>query len=149
MWSKIWARIGPYVTLKIFVTFLQEELSMILSFIAKVCGDMFTNWNGDVDPARLFPYLFTALCGIVFLWLSWLDTIWHHNFNSMAFSAGAVAIATQFVAAAAGVRIKQSSEIPMPPGGPSAGNGEGLGAHKPKSLVRRVVAGAVNGALNK
>lgn len=144
MWSKIWARIKPYVTLQIFLTFITNELTMILGFIAKVCGDLFTNWNGDVDPARLFPYLFTAACGIVFLWLSWLDTVWHHSFNSMAFSAGAVAIATQFVAAAAGVRIKQSSEVPMPP----PDQPEHL-QMKRKSLIRRVVAGAVDGAMNK
>ncbi len=144
MWSNLWIRIKPYVTLQIFVSFIIEELTMIGQFIAKVCGDMFTNWNGDVDPARLFPYLFTALCGIVFLWLSWLDTMWHHSFNSMSFSAGAVAIATQFVAAAAGVRIKQSSEVPMPPQ-------EGMPqmAARKKGVMRRVVEGAVKGALDK
>lgn len=145
MWQKIWAKIGPYVTLKIFVDFITEELKMILGFISKVCGDMFTNWNGDVDPARLIPYLFCALCGMMFLWLTYLDTIWKHEFNSMAFSAGAVAIGGQFVAAAVGVRIKQSSEIPMPPEGPTPG----LGAHKPKNFVRRVVQGAINGAMDK
>jgi hypothetical protein len=144
MWQKLWARIGPYVTLQVLVKFIQEELSMVFAFIAKVCGDMFTSWNGDVDPARLIPYLLCGLFGVFFLWFTYLDTIWHHSFNSMAFSAGAVSLGAQFVAAAGGVRLKQSSEIPMTPD-----DHQHLGARKPKSLVRRVVQGAVNGAMDK
>jgi hypothetical protein len=146
MWQKLWARIGPYVTLQILVNFIKEEFSMIFAFISKVCGDMFTSWNGDVDPARLIPYILCGLFGIFFLWFTWLDTYWHHAFNSMAFSTGAVAIGAQFVAAAGGVRIKQSSEIPMPP--ELTDPADSASAPR-KSMLRRVVRGAINGALNK
>lgn len=85
------------------------------AIIAKATGDMFQNWNGDYDPARLIGYGFVLLCGIVFIGLSIYDTIKNHAFNSLAFSTGCVAISGQALAAAWGVRIKQNAEVPMPP----------------------------------
>lgn len=154
MWNNLWTKIKPWITLQVFVNFIQEELGMICSFVAKVLGDMFTSWNGDVDPARLIPYLLCGCFGVFFLWLTYLDTIWHHAFNSMAFSTGAVAIGAQFVAAAGGVRIKQSSEIPMNSHDDDHdhdGGGQRLGAKPPKrkTLIRRMVHGAVQGAMEK
>lgn len=83
--------------------------------IAKATGDMFQNWNGDYDPARLIGYGFVLLCGLVFIGLTIYDTLRNHAFNSMAFSGGCVAISGQALAAAWGVKIKQNSETPMPP----------------------------------
>ncbi|MBB5409161.1 hypothetical protein HDG34_003102 [Paraburkholderia sp. HC6.4b] len=83
-------------------------------FVARVCEDLFCSWNGDVDPARFFGYGFVMLGGLVFIILSIYDTIKHQTFNSLAFSGGLVAIAGAVTAAAAGVKIKESSEIPMP-----------------------------------
>jgi hypothetical protein len=85
-----------------------------LGFVARVCEDLFCNWNGDVDPARFFGYGFVMLGGLVFIILSIYDTVKHQTFNSLAFSGGLVAIAGAVTAAAAGVKIKESSEIPMP-----------------------------------
>lgn len=83
-------------------------------FVARVCEDLFCSWNGDVDPARFFGYGFVMIGGMVFIVLSIYDTIKHQTFNSLAFSGGLVAIAGAVTAAAAGVKIKESSEIPMP-----------------------------------
>jgi hypothetical protein len=83
--------------------------------IAKACGDMFQNWNGDYDPARLIGYGWCLLFGMVFIALTVYDTLHNKAFNSMAFSTGGVAIAGQIFAAACGVRVKQNSEVPMPP----------------------------------
>lgn len=89
-------------------------LQQTRAMVSKVCGDIFANWNGDIDPARLVGYGFVLLCGNVFLVLSIYDTLVHKSFNSLAFSTGCVAIAGQVLAAAVGVRLKQNSEIPMP-----------------------------------
>ena len=83
--------------------------------IAKTCADMFQNWNGDYDPARLIGYGFVLLCGAVFIALTVYDTLKNHQFNSMAFSTGSVAISGQALAAAWGVKLKQNSEVPLPP----------------------------------
>jgi hypothetical protein len=92
------------------VTFEQTR-----ALIAKTCGDMFQNWNGDYDPARLIGYGFVLLCGFVFIALTIYDTLKNHQFNSIAFSTGSVAISGQALAAAWGVKLKQNSEVPMPP----------------------------------
>lgn len=85
------------------------------ALIAKASGDMFQNWNGDYDPARLIGYGFVLVCGLVFIALTIYDTLRNHQFNSLAFSSGSVAISGQALAAAWGVKIKQPAEIPMPP----------------------------------
>jgi hypothetical protein len=145
MWNNLWVRIKPYVTLQMFVNFIVQELRMLYSFIAKICGDMFTNWNGDVDPARLIGYLIVIIFAVLFIWLTILDTFWHHSFNSMAFSTGAGVIAVQLLAAAGGVRIKQSSEIPLPPMGEMMNAANTV--HK-KSVLRRIVKDAIKDTTN-
>jgi hypothetical protein len=104
-----------YVTLQAVRQWMLTNLAALWRFFAKVTSDMFSNWNGDVDPARAIGYLIVLMFSVIFAWLTILDTYWHHSFNSMAFSAGVGVIAVQVIAAAAGVRIKQSSEIPMTP----------------------------------
>jgi hypothetical protein len=97
-------------TLKNLVT-----LANTRALIKKTCGDVFTNWNGDVDPARLFGYGFVMLGGFEFLALTLYDTLRSHHFDSMSFSAGMASISAAVMAAAGGVRWKQGSEVPMPP----------------------------------
>lgn len=102
----LWARAVPYIT------FAQTR-----RLTAKTFSDMFTNWNGDVDPARLVGYGFVMLGGLQFLGLSLYDTLKNHAFNYVGFSTGLVAISGAITAAAAGVRWKQMAEAPMPPAG--------------------------------
>lgn len=106
MLQKLWAWLKPYVTLR-----------YLRALIKKTFGDMFTNWNGDVDPARLVGYGFVMLGGLEFLGLSLYDTLKNHAFNYIGFSTGLVAISGAITAASAGVRWKQMSEAPMPPAG--------------------------------
>jgi hypothetical protein len=100
-----------------FLKWLRDKITMkeTRALIAKTFGDMFQNWNGDYDPARLIGYGFVLLCGFVFIALTIYDTLKNHSFNSLAFSGGCVAISGQALAAAWGVKLKQNSEIPMPP----------------------------------
>lgn len=111
--------------LKTSIKWLHERLTWkrTRAVIAKACGDMFANWNGDIDPARLVGYGWVLLFGMVFIALSIYDTLKHQSFNSIAFATGGVAIAGQILAAAWGVRLKQNSEVPMPP--PSVPPGPG------------------------
>lgn len=102
----LWARVLPIIT-----------LAQARRLTVKTFSDMFTNWNGDVDPARLVGYGFVMLGGFQFLALSLYDTLKNHAFNYMGFSTGLVAISGAITAAAAGVRWKQGSEAPMPPPG--------------------------------
>jgi hypothetical protein len=96
-------------TLKNLVT-----LATARALLKKTAGDIFTNWNGDVDPARLIGYGFVMLGGLEFLALTLYDTLRSHHFDSMSFSTGIVAISGSVMAAAGGVRIKQNSEAPFP-----------------------------------
>jgi hypothetical protein len=96
-------------TLKNLVT-----LANARALLKKTAGDIFTNWNGDVDPARLIGYGFVMLGGLEFLGLTLYDTLRSHHFDSMSFSTGIVAISGSVMAAAGGVRWKQGSEVPMP-----------------------------------
>lgn len=100
-----------------FLQWLRDKVTMkqTRALIAKTCGDMFQNWNGDYDPARLIGYGFVLLCGFVFIALTIYDTLKNHQFNSLAFSTGCVAISGQALAAAWGVKLKQNSEVPIPP----------------------------------
>lgn len=100
-----------------FMKWLSDAVTLkrTRQLIAKTCGDMFQNWNGDYDPARLIGYGFVLLCGFVFIALTIYDTLKNHAFNSLAFSTGCVAISGQALAAAWGVKLKQNSEVPMPP----------------------------------
>jgi hypothetical protein len=111
MWQTIWNKIEPYLTLR-----------SLRQLIKKACGDMFTNWNGDVDPARLVGYGFVILGGAEFLALALYDSLKNHTFNYMGFSTGLVAISGAITAAAAGVRLKQLAEAPMPPVGSTVFN---------------------------
>jgi hypothetical protein len=94
-------------------------LAYLRQLTVKMGSDVFTNWNGDFDPARLC-YAFILAESIIFNWLSIYDTYAHKSFNSLAYSTGIVAIGAQIIAAAAGVRIKQPSEVPMPSTPPSS-----------------------------
>ena len=82
-------------------------------FLARVCEDLFCSWNGDVDPARFFGYGF-VMGGLVFIIRFIYDTVRHQTFNSPRILGRTAAIAGAVTAAAAGVKIKESSEIPMP-----------------------------------
>jgi len=84
------------------------------SLFSKVVGDVFTSWNGDVDPARLFGYGFVLLGGMEFLGLTLYMTVKTGHFDALNFSTGLIGISGAIVAAAAGVLIKKSSEMPMP-----------------------------------
>lgn len=101
--GKIWGFLQPYVTMQ-----------GARRIVVKACGDSFTNWNGDVDPARL-AYVVPLVGSVLFFALTIYDTLKLHRFDSMSFSAGLVAISGSVLSAAAGVRWKQNSEAPMPP----------------------------------
>jgi hypothetical protein len=102
-------------------------LAYLRKLTVKMGSDVFTNWNGDFDPARLC-YAFILADAIIFNWLSIYDTYLHKSFNSMAYSGGCVAIGAQIIAAAAGVRLKQNSEQPFPRNDfPGHGDGQGGG----------------------
>ena len=102
-------------------------LAYLRKLTVKMGSDVFTNWNGDFDPARLC-YAFILVDAVIFNWLSIYDTYLHKSFNSMAYSTGCVAIGAQIIAAAAGVRLKQNSEQPFPQGGfPNPGGQGGFG----------------------
>lgn len=86
-----------------------------MSIIQKICSDAFTSMNGDIDPARLFGYGFVLLGGIEFLAMTLYMAIKTGHFDTFNFSTGLVGIGGALVAAAAGVFIKKSAEVPLSP----------------------------------
>lgn len=92
-----------------------------MSFIRNICSDVFTSMNGDIDPARLFGYGFVLLGGIEFLAMTTYMAIKTGHFDAINFSTGLVGISGALLAAAAGVYIKKSTEVPLsPPGATTA-----------------------------
>lgn len=112
MLSTLLQKLLPVVTLAPVRTFLANTAAGYWKWVNKICSDVFANWNGDIDPARL-SYLFVWICGTVFLVLTILDFKINRHFDGTMFSTGCVALSVQMIAAAAGVRIKQSSEVPQ------------------------------------
>jgi hypothetical protein len=80
--------------------------------IKKMIGDSIQSESGNVDPARL-QYVFTAVCGGVFIWGTIYDTLLNHHFNGTQFAIGAAGLATLMVGAAGGVRMKNNTELPL------------------------------------
>lgn len=78
----------------------------------KTIGDSVQSESGNVDPARL-QYLFTAVCGGVFIWGTIYDTLQNHHFNGTQFAIGAAGLAALMMGAAGGVRMKNVTELPL------------------------------------
>jgi hypothetical protein len=89
----------------------QANLSLWGMF-KKMIGDSIQSESGNVDPARL-QYFFTGVCGGVFIWGTIYDTLQNHHFNGTQFAVGAAGLATLMLGSAGGVRVKNSTELPL------------------------------------
>lgn len=82
-----------------------------IQHIKRVFRDCSTSSNGDYDPARVVGYGFTTVGCFVFLALTVYDTIQKKSFDAVGFAAGLAGVSSTLAAAAAGVRIKDSTEV--------------------------------------
>jgi hypothetical protein len=87
-----------------------------MSLFGKVISDSFTSMNGDFDPARLFGYGFVLLGGLEFLGTTLYMVIKTQHFDQVGFATGLIGISGALLAAAAGVYIKKTAEVPLTPG---------------------------------
>jgi uncharacterized membrane-anchored protein len=86
---------------------------MSIATLKKVIEDCSTGANGDYDPARVIGYGVTLLGSLVFLGLTIYVTIITKAFNSEGFAIGLAGISAVITAAAGGVLMKKSTEIPL------------------------------------
>lgn len=94
----------------------------IWKVISKVINDCFTSANGDYDPARVAGYGIVVLGGLVYIGLEIFVVVTTRQFNEINFATGLAGIGAALIAAAGGVWIKKSTEIPLkedPPQPPS------------------------------
>jgi hypothetical protein len=89
-----------------------------MSTFKRVVSDMSTSQNGDYDPARVVGYGVSVLGALVFLALTVYVTVLTKAFDASAFAIGLLGISTTVAAAAGGVFIKRSTEVPLSPTAP-------------------------------
>lgn len=85
----------------------------IWAVVSKVVSDCFTSANGDYDPARVAGYGIVVLGGFVYLGCEIFMVVTTHQFDEIKFATGLAGIGTALMAAAGGVWIKKSTEIPL------------------------------------
>lgn len=78
--------------------------------MGKMLNQALTNKIGEYDVARIIGHGFAGLCGLVFLGLAIYDTWLKKSFDYGGFAMGASAIGAVVLAAAAGVRVKDTAE---------------------------------------
>lgn len=84
-----------------------------MSLFKRVMSDISTSANGDFDPARVIGYGFVVISGLVFLGLT-IYTTWKTGaFSTVDFTIGVAGLSASITAAAAGVLIKKSTEVPL------------------------------------
>lgn len=83
-----------------------------MNIFSKVFSDIFTSANGDYDPARVIGYGIVALGSMEYLVLQAYVAIVSKQFDSTSFATGLAGISAALLAAAGGVWIKKSTEIP-------------------------------------
>lgn len=83
------------------------------STFKKVIKDCLTSANGDFDPARVFGYLILLVGAAMFIAMSGVQfALTPKTFDIFNFTKGLGAIALSLTAAAAGVWIKNATEVP-------------------------------------
>lgn len=90
----------------------QTVIKRVWDLISKVIKDCATSANGDYDPARVIGYGIPVLGGIIYLGLEIYMVATTHQFDEIKFATGLAGISAALTAAAAGVWIKKSTEIP-------------------------------------
>ena len=81
-----------------------------IDLIKRVFRECSTSSGGEYDPARVVGYGFTTIGCFVFLALVIYDTIQKKSFDALNFATGLAGVSSTLAAAAAGVRIKDSTE---------------------------------------
>lgn len=79
---------------------------------SKVLNDCLTSANGDYDPARVVGYGIVALGGLIYLVLEVYMVVTTHQFDEIKYSTGLAGVGAALVAAAGGVWLKKSTEVP-------------------------------------
>lgn len=88
-------------------------LKIKLNLFNKVIKDCATAQNGeDYDPARIVGYGVVVLGGLLFLVLTVWSTFHTGKFDGVQFSIGLTGVSGAIAAAAAGVWLKKSTEVP-------------------------------------
>ena len=92
--------------------------------IKRVFRDCSTTSNGPPPPAPPPPPASPTLGCLVFLALVVYDTLQKKSFDAIGFATGLAGVSSTLAAAAAGVRIKDSTEIKPDPATQPDGSGE-------------------------
>lgn len=82
--------------------------------VRKLVFDCLTNTHGNYDPARVVGYIVVVLASLEFMVLSAYVTIKDGKFDGSMYAIGLASISTALIAAAAGVWMKKSTEMPSP-----------------------------------
>ena len=85
------------------------------SLFKRVLRDSFTTPNGDFEPARIVGYGVTILGALVFFFCTVYMVVKTQAFDAAQYAIGLGGVAATLAAAAAGVYIKKSDEIPYDP----------------------------------
>lgn len=106
--------------------------------LKKVIADCAQSANGDYDPARVVGYSVSLLGALVFLGLSIYTTVINRAFDASGFAVGLAGVSATIAAAAGGVWMKKSTEIPFDP---TTQNGPGGAPDVPhhRALVKQQV----------
>lgn len=89
-----------------------NKLKDFVATIKTVIKDCMTSANGDYDPARVIGYGVVVLGALEFLILFAYTTLKHGVFDAAQFTIGLSGVSGALAAAAAGVWLKKTTEIP-------------------------------------
>lgn len=96
---------------KAWRVFYFQEVS-VWGEIKRLVSDCLTSANGDYDPARIVGYGIALAGGVEFLVLTAYTTVRSGAFDGAQFAIGLTGVGGALAAAAAGVWLKKSTEVP-------------------------------------
>ena len=88
---------------------------MNLSVFQNVMKDITTTPNGDYDPARVVGYGVVVLGALVFFGCTIYLAVVKQEFDGANYAIGMAGVAASIAAAAGGVYMKKTDEIPYDP----------------------------------